>query len=383
MNKRRLVLSCAASLCARALLSPLRLLPVKRTRVLFVSFRGKQYSCNPRAISEELEKAAGGRLEIIWAFHEPEKFKKLKTRGIRVISDRGISFALAALTARVVCTNTYYKPYLPRRKAQFYLRTWHGGGAYKRVDYPHGLAGFYIKLQQQGADLYLSSSRAFTELTLRGSFAYTGEVLECGMPRNDVLVTGAWRAQAERVRAELGLTGRRIALYAPTYREGAQAYAPLQTDKLKAALSERFGGSWAVLYRGHHVDAVGSSRGVSGFDLDVSAYEDMQTLLCAADVLITDYSSSVWDMSLTGKSAFLYCPDIDAYRRERDFYTPIDAWPYPLARDNAELIRNIRAFDPAAYAQAIKAHHAALGICESGHASRDCAERIKAICLGK
>ena len=138
-----------------------------------------------------------------------------------------------------------------------------------------------------------------------------------------------------------------------------------------------------MLYRGHHVDAAEIRHSVSGFDLDVSAYEDMQPLLCAADVLITDYSSSVWDMSLTGKSAFLYCPDIAAYRRERDFYTDIDTWPYPLARSGPELIQNIRAFDPAEYAQAIQAHHAALGICESGRASCVCAERIKTICLGE
>lgn len=376
MTQGKLIVSCVSSLALRALLSPLRLLPVRRKRVLFVSFRGKQYSCNPKAISEALEGTDG--LEIVWAFHEPEKFSFLIQRGIRVVSDRGLKFVVLALTSRVVCTNTYYKPYLPRRKKQFYLRTWHGGGAYKRVDYPAGLMGFYIRIQQQGADLYLSSSAEFTRGTLRGAFGYRGEVLECGMPRNDLLVSGDWKKRGDEVRRELGLTGH-VALYAPTYREDSRkSDHELETETLRAALSERFGGTWTVLFRGHHV--VSGDLCAAYGDRDVTDYPDMQPLLCAADVLITDYSSSMWDMSLTGKPVFLYCTDLTDYRRERDFFTDISAWPFPLAENNRELSRNILNFDESAYLQAVERHHRILGTRESGHAAQAAAERIRKEC---
>lgn len=376
MTSFRLFVSYAGSLALRFLLSPLKLLPVQKDRVLFLSFRGKQYSCNPRAVSEALEKNASGRVRIEWAFHEPEKFKSLAGRGITVLDDRSLKFILHAMTARVVCTNTYYKPFLPRRKDQFYLRTWHGGGSYKKVTYPSGLRGKYISMQQQGASLYLSSSRAFTDQTLRGAFGYTGEVLEAGMPRNDILTDGRWKETAILTKRELGLSDRKIALYAPTYREGgAGKNLYPDTDRIKKALSQKFGGSWTVLYRGHHVD-----KSANIGDMDVSAYPDMQPLLCAADALITDYSSSIWDMSLMYKPAFLYCADLDAYRAERDFFTDIRSWPFPLAENDGELENNILCFDEEKYRCAVKAHHESLGNCETGRASVLAAERILQEC---
>ena len=374
MTRARLLLSCVFSTAARALLRPLALLPIRKNRVLFLSFRGKQYSCNPKYVSQALQDLAGKRVEIVWAFHEPEKFKYLEEEGIRVLSDRSLRFLLCAMTARAVCTNTYYKPFLPRRKGQFYLRTWHGGGAYKRVDYPKGLYGHYIRMQQEGADLYLSSSRAFTQMTLRGAFGYRGEVLERGMPRNDMLVTGAWRETGKRVREQLCLNDAHFALYAPTWREGGSAAQP-DVERLRRALMARFGGTWHIAFRGHH-----ASSGAQTADTDLTSYPDMQELLCAADVLITDYSSSIWDISLAGKPAFLYCRDLDAYIRERDFFTDITTWPFPLAQSDEELEKNILSFDEAAYEKAVQRHHEALGSCESGRASLAAARRILKEC---
>ena len=377
MNRLKLLISVAESLALRLALQPMKLLPVKKDTVLFVSFRGKQYSCNPRYISEELEKRDGCR--VIWAFHEPEKFRFLEQHGIKVVGDSGFAFWKTALTARVVVTNTYYKPFLPRRKKQFFLRTWHGGGAYKRVDYPKGLEGFYIRLQQQGADLYLSSSEAFTRQTLREVFGYTGPVLEKGMPRNDMLVNGDRKQISKQVRKELSLGQKKIALYAPTYRDdGRDAYS-LDGDALLKALKNRFGGEWVLLTRGHH--ALDGS-GVSGVN-DVTAYPDMQPLLAAADVLVTDYSSSMWDMSLTGKPVFLYCADLSRFKQERDFFTDIRSWPFPLAEDNAALEANILSFDEEKYAEEVKRHHAELGSFETGHAASAAADAIQAVIKGE
>lgn len=79
--------------------------------------------------------------------------------------------------------------------------------------------------------------------------------------------------------------------------------------------------------------------------IDVSEYVDMQELLCAADVLITDYSSSMWDYSLTGRPCFIYANDLAQYKKERNFHTPITDWPFPMAERNTELQRLILRFD--------------------------------------
>ena len=103
----------------------------------------------------------------------------------------------------------------------------------------------------------------------------------------------------------------------------------------------------------------------------------MQELLLISDVLITDYSSSIWDFSLTGKPAFLFTPDLDAYTGERDFYTPIDSWPYPYSEDMDGFVKLIEAYDAQASEEKIRAHHQKLGNCESGAAAKACADRIR------
>ena len=370
----RLLIALASRAFLRCLLPFIRIRP---GRVLFQSYREKQYSCNPKYISEELQRLRPKGLEVAWSFREPEKFSYLEKQGVRVLRAGSFKAVLYALSAQVVCVNTYYKPTLPRRKGQMQMRTWHGGGAYKRValmEKMPPLKRLSLRLQLSGATVYLSSSKAFTQQTIRGSFGFTGEVLECGMPRNDLLVTGAWRSAAKRVREQLSLNEARLALYAPTWREGGSAAQP-DVERLRSALSARFGGTWVIAFRGHH-----AASGAQRADVDLTAYPDMQELLCAADVLITDYSSSIWDMSLTGKPAFLYCRDLASYTRERDFFTDIASWPFPLSQSDAELEKNILSFDEAAYAKAIARHHEELGSCESGSASLITARRILKEC---
>ncbi len=369
----------AVSYVSRIMLAPVRLLPVKKNRVLFVSFRGKQYSCNPRAISESLVKKAGGTLEIAWAFHDADKFRFLeKEHGVKVLSDASFEFIKYALTARVIVTNTYYKPHLPRRKGQFFIRTWHGGGAYKRVGKAQNLPLLeraFVKMQQEGANLYLSSSRAFSEMTVREAFGYTGEILECGMPRNDRLVKGDTAEAKKRVYEYLNLSEDvNLALYAPTYRDNMDADGAYPDfARLEKSLETRFGGKWEIAYRGHHVYYKNS---VSADCLNASDYMDMQDLLLASGVLITDYSSSIWDMSLMMKPVFLFCPDLNAYKSERDFFTDITTWPFPLSENDDELEKAVLSFDDEKMKTAYADHHTALGSFESGNASAIVADRI-------
>ena len=385
MKNSKTLARIVLSALIRVLLLPLCLLPIRKNRVLFVSYRGKQYSCSPRAISEALARMSGGEIEIGWAFHHPQEFEALKARGIRVLDDRSFAFIVYALTARVVCTNAYYKPFLPRRRGQFFLRTWHGGGAYKRVGRAEKLPAlhrFYIRMQQQGASLYTSSSEAFTRMTLREAFGYRGEVLETGLPRNDVLLNEAARDEAaRRARTALGIPeGVRLALYAPTWRDDHLRAHEIDFARLKAALSARFGGEFRILFRGHYItDGNGAGLG----DVDATQYPDMQDLLAAADVLVTDYSSCMWDMSLTLRPVFLYCTDLSTYRTDRDFFTDIRTWPFPVSENNDELEATILRFDEDAYREAVRRHHRELGNCETGHAARDAAARIYFECTGK
>ncbi len=358
-------------------------LPIKKNRVLFVSYRGEQYSCNPKYISEKLNEIAGDKLEIGWGFHEPEKFGFLEKSGIIVLNDRKFRFILFALTSRVIVTNAYYKPHLPRRRGQYFILTWHGGGAYKRVGGMENLPRLYkafVRFQQTGASLYLSSSEAFTRLTVRESFGYYGEVMEKGMPRNDILIEEKDESAISEIKSELGIKPtQKLVLYAPTYSQSSSFTGyDLDFENVTKALSRRFGGEFVFAFRGHRFDFARKCEGI----INASDYPDMQRLLLAADVLITDYSSCIWDMSLTHKPVFLYATDLDEYISVRNFYTDIHTWGFPLARNNAELISNIQSFDEETYRKNVNRHHTELGICESGHASELAARRIIDVCGG-
>lgn len=355
-------------------------------RVNFISFSGRQYSDSPRRISETLL-AQHPEIEQVWAFEEPEKFAFLEEKGIKVVKYKSLKYLYYVMTSKVYVDNAEFWSALKFRPGQMVLETWHGGGAYKRVG-SHRID--VNALEQQHAvekmnkiTLFLSSSRAFTDFVIRDAYQYQGEVLECGLPRNDALLRPDSAATAA-TRASLGIPeGARVLLYAPTFRNSHSLdLYDVDYARLKASLEQRFGGEWVILLRMHYYlwDKAGSID--LPYVLDVTQYPDMQDLLLASDVLLTDYSSCMWDFSLLHRPCFLYARDIAAYQGERDFYTPIESWPFPLASDNDELAQVIEAFDEDRYRAAVDRHHRELGSTESGTAAQQCAYRIAAFVRG-
>lgn len=356
-----------------------RLLPLK-DRVSFISFSGRQYSDSPRRISEALRKLHPD-IEQVWAFNEPEKFAFLRGKGIKVVKYKSLAYLYYVMTSKVYVDNAEFWSILKFRPEQMVLQTWHGGGAYKkvgghRIDVNEREQRHAVEKMNRNT-LFLSSSRAFTEYVIRGAYQYRGEVLECGLPRNDDLLPPD-PALARRVREQLGIPkGAKVLLYAPTFRNSHTLdLYDVDYPRLKAALEQRFGGEWIILLRMHYylsdqVSAIGLP-----YVRDVTNYPDMQELLLCTDVLLTDYSSCMWDFSLMQRPCFLYARDIAAYQGERDFYTPIESWPFPLASDNDELEQIIASFDENAYRAAVARHHLCLGSTESGTAARQCARRI-------
>lgn len=362
------------------------LFPLKRDRVMFISFLGKRFSCNTKHVFLYLQKHYPGEFKYVWTFEDPGRYKELKGKDVILCKFRRLRYFYFISTSGVVVTNVGAEIY--GRKGQFVVNTWHGGGSYKTVArYNKTISNFDedagIKCYPK-ASLILSSSKVFTDDTLRKSMAYTGEVLACGMPRNDLLLD---RQSAQRTAGALQkklniADDTNIVLYAPTWRENMTvANYGLDFQQMKNALKTRFGGEWLVCVRYHHNSTIGAKQ-VDGV-LDLTSYPDMQELLCLADVLVTDYSSSIWDFSFTGKPCFLYCTDLEEYKQERDFYRPIATWGFPVCRDNAELGAAILAYDEDVHKKNMARHHEELGSYESGRATEAVCERIYAACFGE
>lgn len=364
----------------RQLLKLFFLFPIRENRVFFSAYSGKSFSCNPKYVSQWLCAQAGDRLELIWAFRIPKQFSELDRR-IRKVKFKSLPYLYYLLTSRVVVDNVESWSILPKRKGQLVINTWHGGGAYKgvglrRLDTDNGMD---INMLQKHArvDLYLSSSKAFTKMTLRESFMYSGEVLECGMPRNDLLIRSD--ADIKTILKRAGISGNvKLALYAPTFRRNHSYDSELDYQRVLNALGRRFGGEWKLLYRAHYY--LEKHKIMPENVLDVTDYPDMQELLSISDVLLTDYSSAIWDFSLMEKPAFLYTPDLKEYETERDFYTPIASWPYPYSCTMEELVDSILTYQKEKAVERIRSHHKELGCQESGHATEIVGKRILKEC---
>lgn len=374
----------AATMVLRNLAKVFWVFPIQKNKIIFTSFVGKQRSCNPLYIEKYLKEYYPGRFEYVWALRDPQK-----TEGERAVKFLSPRHFYEFCTAKVIIDNGGMPTYMPKRKGQYMINTWHGGGAYKYAGARISKTGCRAKLDRyksKQTDLFLSSSKAFSAMAIPDiAYQYSGEIMECGMPRNDLFLNGDLRAMREKVCAKLKIDGgKMLVLYAPTFRtvnaENQSFDSDLDFAAVSEALRNRFGREVLIAFRAHnfmrsyHIDTA----------VDATAYPDMQELLCAADVLISDYSSCIWDFSLLKRPCFLYCPDLEAYAGEdRGVYTPVDTWPGILCRDNEALERAILNFDEQEYEKKVEKHHADLGNRETGRACEQVCRRIAEVCGGR
>lgn len=364
-------------LFVRCLSKILFIFPIKKKRVLFYSFSGKQYSDSPKCISDKLLDERN--YEIIWALNKPEEVK-----GVKTVKYGSIKHAFYSATAGIIVTNTGPWKAVSNRKGQHIINTWHGGGAYKKtgIDNPYKdkyRVLYNKRLGQKGVDLFLSSSDLFSQYAIRGAFEYEGKILTCGLPRNDILLDESRKDFiVSKVKKTYGINkNSKIVMYAPTWRNYAMdSFEKLDVNKLLLSITERFKGDWVFFIRNHSLsNELNVEANVK--IIDATAYADMQELLISSDILISDYSSCIWDFSLMNKMCVLFTPDLDMYTKKFSFYTPIDKWGFYIANSNNELreiIKKIRIED---VNQRILDNHIFFGNTETGKATESVVKYIK------
>ena len=358
--------------------------PINKNKIFFTSYEGKQYSCNPKAIYEKIL-SLGERYVFVWEYNKNQIPEKVKVHA-KVVKHNSLKYFMQLSTSQYIITNSGISASISLRKSQMCVNTWHGGGAYKKVGIAtdekiNGSTYEELKIMADHTTYFLSSSTIFTEIMSVSTLVPKTRFLNIGMPRNDIFFDPIkCQEKKEVVYKSFGiLNDHKLVLIAPTYRgnSGSDSYLTEIPDisRLYKALHIRFGGKWTVLYRSHYYKKV---KETFNKVLDASSYPDMQELLCACDVLITDYSSSIWDYSLLGKPCFLFVPDLREYLDERGgFYSDIETWPGYVSMDNNELEENIINFDCDEYKKKIKYHHDMLGSFEKGNASLKLLEILK------
>ena len=325
---------------------PQALGPVLGDTVLFDSWRG-EYSDNPRAISEELHRR-GTDLKHVWvldparAGEVPDWVVPVAPGSIRHLSMLG--------RARYLVANRTVPGFHRKRPGTTFLQTWHGTplkrlGFEDRKGDSRELRQARRTLEQNvpNWDLLLSPNHFSTPI-LRQAFGYSGEVVETGYPRNDLLLSPEADEIRARTRARLEIPASRVVvLYAPTFRDDA----PFSRGPDVQQLARGLGDEYVVLLRAHNIDARALSLGRDASFKDVSRYPDNRELFLAADVLVADYSSLIFDFAVTGKPIILFTPDLEHYRDElRGFYFDLEAEaPGPLLATVAEVKAAIEDLD--------------------------------------
>jgi len=277
-------------------------------------------------------------------------------------------------------------------KKQYIINTWHGGGAYKKcgLDMYEDTPLFRkdLHLAADKTDVFLSTCERFTEAISYSMLTPRKVFWNIGMPRNDAMLNpDPLRRQA--IREKLGLQdGEKLVLFPPTYRKPNDNYFKesiaisygVDPKRVCRAFEARFGGVWKFAYRLH--PCVTNREGLPGDVLDLTDYPDMQDLLLAADAMVNDFSSSMWDFMLTGRPIFQFAIDLEHYIKTTQVYTPVEQWPFPRSTNNDELEQCILNFNEEDYARACRLHYQALGGCESGEATKLVCQRIWEVCFG-
>lgn len=365
---------------------PFRVLPIKKNRILFTGLTGGHsydYSCNPKYIYEYMKEHYPGQFSYVWAVADKEKYAFLEEEGVKLVKHFTVSSFPMLLTSKFIITNGSYAPWFPFRKKQYVINTWHGGGAYKRVENDKPDANRATKKRAEfcakNIDLFLASCRVQEENMIEKTFLYHKDILRAGTPRNDKLVRGDIMELSDKVKDfyQIPKDGN-VILYAPTYRN-TTIPVELDADRLLEGLEHAdTTKKWYFLCRYHRYQSDDMQIHVTGNRvIDAANYPDMQELLCAADMLITDYSSCVWDYSFLYRPCFLFVPDKEEYIEKTGFYVELDKWPFLQAQNMKELLACIENYDERKGKKEIDRHLKELGSYESGNSCKQIAEIIQ------
>ena len=352
-----------------------------RNAVYLESFYGRGATCNPYAIDREIA-ARYPQLTRFWGVTDASI--PVPLGAITVV--RGTrEWWHARATSRYVVANDWLRRTFSPQPFQVVLQTWHGSMLKRigldRSGQPKSKIDI-IRTEQSKWDVLLSQNH-HSSVILESAYDWHRTLFEEGYPRNDPLTPGSpYAGDGAAIRAQLGIKPEQTAvLYAPTWRENQTSMVTfLDLERLSADLGE----GYVVLLRGHsRTVKFGESLDDLPGVIDVTTYPEVTDLFLAADALITDYSSVMFDYSVTRRPMIFYVPDMDDYRDSlRGVYFDLsEVAPGPVLSTQEEVTTAVRELDRAGerYAAAYDAWVARFNHHDDGHSAERVVRRLLAI----
>lgn len=390
-----------------------RIFPVQPRKVVMWTMEGKGgYGDSPKYIAEEMIKRNAVqpvKFEIIWL--TDCRFSSLEDQEfpncIQIAKDSLWSRAYHLSTAGFWVGNTRTSYGTKKRRGTTYIQTWHAIAGIKPIGKQRGehlprMAEIVSEYDSHLID-YVLSGNEWSKRMWPDGLLYYGPILTTGVPRCDILFHGREQMH-KKYREKYGLSGAAcIMLYAPTFRGGNQSgkrsvsagTESLDCKRLVQALESKFGGTWYVFFRLHPqvarqrdeaaAKASGRQNSMAGNAakqetaltekiserlIDVSGYPDMNELIAASDMFLTDYSSSIFESALMKQPGFFLIEDEKEYVQDRgNLMFRWEDMPFPAAHDMDGLVKQIADFDRSLYEVKLERFMNSLGIFEDGNAS--------------
>ena len=369
-----------------------KMLPINHRIILFESNMGRNYTGNPRAIYEEMVRLGLDRKYRCYFILEDIKVKI--PGSAKIIKRNRFRYFYYFAIAGIWISDTRFPKYIIKRRDTIYIQTWHGtplkklaldleavymSGESSLEDYKRN---FYNNVQTWD---YLVSQNKYSTEIFKKAFGFEKKILEIGYPRNDILYRRNKKEEIRTIKEELGLPlDKRIILYAPTWRDN-EYYSngiykfntgldfPLLMEQMKEDTV------WLVKYHYLIKDSIDWSA-YKGFLYEFDKSYDISLLYLVSDMMVTDYSSVMFDYSILKRPMFFYCYDLCEYKDKlRGFYFDIfKEAPGPVVQTTEDLIQAIKEYDYELYIERYEAFIEKYNHADDGNASR----KIIDLCTG-
>lgn len=360
------------------ILKMLRVIPIKKNKIVFSSFSARSYSDNPKYVAEELLRK-NVNIKIIFILRSPKGIAVPK--GVIKVKYNTLRYLYELATAKVWVDNTRKQNFIIKRNRQIYIQTWHGALPFKKIekDTEKSLDRTYIETAKNDSAMidYMLTDSQFGKRICENSFWYKGKVVVTGSPRLDRLINKDDKLKENAISKLCLDRNIKYALYAPTFRDnGRTDVYNLDFDKINKVFSEKFGGKWKTIVK-LHPNVSDSSRVEGSGSVDASNYDDVIELYAVSRILITDYSSTMFEFALTNKPVFLYTPDVNEYLALRSSYFNIYKLPFSTSKTQSDLVENIRKYSSDDYLKSKSNFFENLHLLEDGKASKRVVEMIQ------
>ncbi|MBN2650321.1 MAG: CDP-glycerol glycerophosphotransferase family protein [Prolixibacteraceae bacterium] len=307
--------------------------------VLINSFGGRRYNDSSRTVYERIRTNSDlNHLTIVWAFEKPEEFD-IPSKKVKIDT---LQYFLTALKAKYWISNVNIERGLHFKKKQTrYLNTWHG--------IPLKLVGNAVSGRKDfkfsDIDIFCYSGSFEKDIYQRDFGVKKESMVMCGLPRNDELYNMD-KSRINQLRNRYNIPdGKKVILYAPTWRESSdkgKSYGikpPLDVNSLEKEL----GNEYVLIIRMHHFTTQLMDIEFNDFIRDGSSIQNINELLIISDVLISDYSATIFDYAILERPIISFAYDYDEYKKSRGFYFDLaKELPGGIIKTQEELVKKIQ-----------------------------------------